>query len=361
MPMRTRGAAALEMRSDSDVEMEEQEQEDSVEEGFDESEVDAEDAANQSEEPEEEDDEIQSVRPIPTPLKDTYSYHYSQADAEDDEPEEEETVPRLKIKLKLPTQTIINSGSATPVRGYAGPPKSSRRYRPIIPESEEESAGRSSPDISDNDQPSRSTSTPSGSTRPMTTRQAVLASVVGPSHVSLDDNLRSKKQPLNETELALRREETARKRKNLTEKKLEDEKAETINRLLKRQSRPRGRRAIADIAPQENAEDGDGDEAMEGVQQAHEEVKPVMYRWISTSRQPANTNPGAEKTMSITFSVPTIINIPSRESLEPRAPAVCAVKGCLEFRKYRLVQNASIGACGMAHLKILEGTADTMV
>lgn len=29
---------------------------------------------------------------------------------------------------------------------------------------------------------------------------------------------------LNETELALRREETARKRKNLTEKKLEDEK-----------------------------------------------------------------------------------------------------------------------------------------
>ncbi|KAF8630810.1 hypothetical protein AX15_002712 [Amanita polypyramis BW_CC] len=343
MPMRTRGAAALEMRSDSDVEMEEQEQEDSVEEGFDESEVDAEDAANQSEEPEEEDDEIQS------------------ADAEDDEPEEEETVPRLKIKLKLPTQTIINSGSATPVRGYAGPPKSSRRYRPIIPESEEESAGRSSPDISDNDQPSRSTSTPSGSTRPMTTRQAVLASVVGPSHVSLDDNLRSKKQPLNETELALRREETARKRKNLTEKKLEDEKAETINRLLKRQSRPRGRRAIADIAPQENAEDGDGDEAMEGVQQAHEEVKPVMYRWISTSRQPANTNPGAEKTMSITFSVPTIINIPSRESLEPRAPAVCAVKGCLEFRKYRLVQNASIGACGMAHLKILEGTADTMV
>ena len=40
----------------------------------------------------------------------------------------------------------------------------------------------------------------------------------------IDEGSRSKKQPLNETELALRREETARKRKNLSEKKLEDEK-----------------------------------------------------------------------------------------------------------------------------------------
>lgn len=33
-----------------------------------------------------------------------------------------------------------------------------------------------------------------------------------------------KKKPLTELELALKREETARKRKNLSEKKLEDEK-----------------------------------------------------------------------------------------------------------------------------------------
>jgi Ino eighty subunit 2 len=86
--------------------------------------------------------------------------------------------------------------------------------------------------------------TPSTSVKPMTTRQAVLASVVDSSHVSLSDSYllslllisilnnlhcvdegsKSKKQPLNETELALRREEIARKRKNLSEKKLEDEK-----------------------------------------------------------------------------------------------------------------------------------------
>jgi hypothetical protein len=40
----------------------------------------------------------------------------------------------------------------------------------------------------------------------------------------IDEASKSKKQPLNETELALRREEIARKRKNLSEKKLEDEK-----------------------------------------------------------------------------------------------------------------------------------------
>ncbi|KAH9964906.1 hypothetical protein BC827DRAFT_898654 [Russula dissimulans] len=69
--------------------------------------------------------------------------------------------------------------------------------------------------------------------RPLTTRQAVLASVVRSSHVSLDETSCKKKQ-VNETEITLRREETARKRKHLSEKKLEDEKAETINHLRKK-------------------------------------------------------------------------------------------------------------------------------
>jgi len=339
--MRTRGAAALEMRSDSDVEIEEPvdmegDEEDSAEEGFESEDVEG--GANHSEEGEEE-DEINSGEP--------------------EEAEEEEghlAVPRLKIKLKLPTQASVTSGSVTPVKGYSSPSKSSRRYRPIVPESEEESGGRSSSNISENEQPSRATSIPSHSTRPMTTRQAVLASVVGSSHVSLDDSSRSKKQPLNESELALRREETARKRKNLTEKKLEDEKAETINRLLKRQSRPRGRRTIADVAPQENAEEGDGDEAMEGIQQVHEEVKPVMYRWISTSKPSANAKTG-EKSMSISFSVPMIVDIPPMKiagNFKAPSPAICAVNGCSGVVKYKLVRNSSIGACGMAHLKSID-------
>jgi hypothetical protein len=91
----------------------------------------------------------------------------------------------------------------------------------------------------------------------MTTRQAVLASTIESapltpgkrlssvdvfpqaeySHVSIivaDENppqaptAKGKKKQLNENEIALRREETARKRRNLTEKKLEDEKVRDI-------------------------------------------------------------------------------------------------------------------------------------
>ncbi|KAH9956255.1 hypothetical protein BC827DRAFT_1364175 [Russula dissimulans] len=77
----------------------------------------------------------------------------------------------------------------------------------------------------------------------LTTCQATLASVVGSSHVSLDETSRKKKQ-LNEAEIALRRdsEETARKRKHLSEKELEDEKTETVNRFLKKKSGTRNRR-----------------------------------------------------------------------------------------------------------------------
>jgi Ino eighty subunit 2 len=79
----------------------------------------------------------------------------------------------------------------------------------------------------------------------LTARQAVLANVVDPTHVSLSESQIEtlafflspspnasidqpasgrKKKPLTDLEIALKREETARKRKNLTEKKLEDEK-----------------------------------------------------------------------------------------------------------------------------------------
>ncbi|KAH9958475.1 hypothetical protein BC827DRAFT_1136158, partial [Russula dissimulans] len=63
--------------------------------------------------------------------------------------------------------------------------------------------------------------------------QAVLVRVVVSSHVSLGALMFLKKQ-LNEAEIALRREETAPKQKHLSAKNLEDEKAETINRHLKK-------------------------------------------------------------------------------------------------------------------------------
>jgi Ino eighty subunit 2 len=95
---------------------------------------------------------------------------------------------------------------------------------------------------------------------------------------------------------------------------------------------------------------------MEGVQQVHEEVKPVMYRWISTSRPSGNADSG-EKAMTISFSVPIIVDIPPLENtagFKARTSARCAVKGCAGTVKYKLVRDSSIGACGMAHLKSLE-------
>ncbi|KAF8629389.1 hypothetical protein AX17_005685 [Amanita inopinata Kibby_2008] len=333
------------MRVDSDVDMEEDQVDVEVEEAESIDDVEETSVGDVTDhQSEEEEDEIQS------------------AEGEEEEEEEDEelsVVPTLKIKLKIPSQATLSSGTATPVRGLMSPSKASRRYRPI--ESEDETEDVTPSDTSGNEQSrSRSTGTPTNGTRPMTTRQAVLASVVGSSHVSLNEGSRSKKQPLNETELALRREETARKRRNLTEKKLEDEKAETINRLLKRQSRPRQRRMAADAIQQENAEEGEGEEGMEGIQQVHEEAKPVMYRWISTSRPQTNSGQDAEKKMSITFSVPTIVEIPShppkrKEVILPLSPVTCAVEGCGQVRKYRFVNNSNIGACGMPHLKLLEG------
>ncbi|KAJ3916769.1 PAPA-1-like conserved region-domain-containing protein [Lentinula edodes] len=200
----------------------------------------------------------------------------------------------------------------------------------------------------------------------MTTRQAVLASVMDSSHIALG-NTSKKKKVLNETELALRREENARKRKNLSEKRLEDEKLETINRLLKKQSRPRTKRAG-------------------GPSQAHSagsSVPPApapmipMFRWVSTTVLPDKTtlspspnddalapvsvveSPSQERRVQFSLAIPAAFLPPENSAPLPlteiRPPAICAVSGCGDPRKYRLVKDWKIGACGMAHLKVLEG------
>ncbi|KAJ6480519.1 hypothetical protein C8R47DRAFT_1136049 [Mycena vitilis] len=192
---------------------------------------------------------------------------------------------------------------------------------------------------------------------------------------------------LDPSELALRKEESARKRRNVSEKKLQNEKAETINRLLKKQSRPRTKRTTAlstatpvepptptpvgDVADAidetplpEPGPDIDGDVRMNDAPAA---PPPTMYRWISTSR-PNPISPGAEDTkspdmhMHISFSVPPSMSISfppqqpaETQKAEVRAPALCGVDGCGQTRRYRLVGGEwGAGACGMSHLKVLE-------
>jgi len=306
-------------------------------------------------------------------------------DADDDEPAAPSAIqPRLKIKLKLSNKVIASSsnsrGSPSPEDDVDVSPQKSRTRKPrpritdIDIESEDPTSQSESEDVDSGLQSaSRSTGTPSAGTKPMTTRQAVLASVVDSTHVSLNDGSRSKKRTLNESELALRREETARKRKNLTEKKLEDEKAETINRLLKKQSRPKNKRTVTNDdrspmptvsklkakakASQDAEDEEDEDEVMEEVL---EEVAPVMYRWVSSSRNSGDAS--AERKMTITLSVPIAVNsrpISTEADLtltknRDQGPAMCAVEGCTQSRKYRLVKDWTRGACGLGHMRILE-------
>jgi Ino eighty subunit 2 len=209
---------------------------------------------------------------------------------------------------------------------------------------------------------------------------------------------------LNEAEIALRREETARKRKHLSEKKLEDEKvrirdvhllllahgvhpflikAETINRLLKKKSGTRNRRnplaSAEDRTPATHTgngtpaegevdEDESGEVATVGVVAAAPavEVIPTRYRWISTLRPSLDAPPGDK--MLLSFSVPASL-LPTvhqsttdvdpdgdvkMETTQAMAPAVCDVEGCSAKRKYRLVLDWERGACGMDHLHVLE-------
>lgn len=84
----------------------------------------------------------------------------------------------------------------------------------------------------------------------------------------------------------MRRAEMARRRKNLSEKRNEEEKADTINRLLKKQApKRRGKISQAEIAAQDREDDAEdsGLEDEEGGEEVreHEPANPVFVRWVS--------------------------------------------------------------------------------
>lgn len=340
------------MDQDDEIDVENDDEEPEVDDADGEGEGEEEDDGDDDDDDKDEmqsEDEDEDEQPIPSPRK---------------------SQPRLRIRLRLGNGKRIGSSddsTARPTPEIESTPSRPRTRRKIKSE-DIESEDPMSPESEDEDE-SASGSRPPGQPKPMTTRQAVLASMVDSSHVSLGEGKSSKKKILNETELALRREETARKRKNLTEKKLEDEKAETINRLLKKQTRPRNKRgtALDDRSPMpsigkkvkaklkdEDGEGGDEGDEEEVVDVVEEEFKPVMYRWISSTKKTDGESPS----MVLSFSVPQPVALappPEPEVPQPTGPATCAVEGCGQLRKYRLVKDWTVGACGMPHLKLLEG------
>ncbi|KAI0704930.1 hypothetical protein BC835DRAFT_1468555 [Cytidiella melzeri] len=351
--------------SGSDVDMDVVEEDDVDEPQIaveDEDEEDEEESDGKEDQLEDEDEEDEASN---------YSFRliYDQTSDVDDIVQAGLTSVPLRLRIKLPppgsaASSRIATGASTP----EGPPR-----RRLIQRGSDAASENSDSEASDRSVSAGTTATPG---RPLTARQAVLRNVVDSSHVSLEEppNPR-KKKPLTEIEMALKREETARKRKNLSEKKLEDEKAETINRLLKKQSRPRGKRnalATAEDRPTPVALVAEGEEGGEEASVAP--VLPTMYRWTSTAKTITAASGEEERRLVMSFSVPVSV-LPSSAELQPASGTVvdqttnegakiaiqpprplqkCDVEGCKVYRKYRLAKDFQRGACGMAHLKQLE-------
>lgn len=104
-------------------------------------------------------------------------------------------------------------------------------------------------------------------------------------------------------------------------------------------------------------EDDDGD-AMDIVEPP-KDIKPLMYRWVSSLRSIPVEGAGETVGMGITFSVPEVLFTPApacETTPSPRlgaGPGVCAIDGCGKPRKYRLPKDWTIGACDSAHLRLL--------
>ena len=107
---------------------------------------------------------------------------------------------------------------------------------------------------------------------------------------------------------------------------------------------------------------------MDIVEEPPEEVKPIMYRWVSSLKAVPSSLGDSDRQveMGITFSVPEAfipppVNTEELIDLEKlraaRGPGICAVQGCGRQRKYRLPRDWTIGACDSTHLKIVANQA----
>ncbi|EOA91087.1 uncharacterized protein SETTUDRAFT_101354 [Exserohilum turcica Et28A] len=106
----------------------------------------------------------------------------------------------------------------------------------------------------------------------MTKRQRALVTDDADGGLLALSNEAQKKKHLTAEEHAMRRAEMARRRKNLSEKRNEEEKLDTINRLLKKQPPKRGRKAQQDASE-------------EGLEEPEpERANPLFVRYIQNAK-----------------------------------------------------------------------------
>ncbi|KAK5799039.1 hypothetical protein F5H01DRAFT_284985 [Linnemannia elongata] len=138
----------------------------------------------------------------------------------------------------------------------------------------------------------------------------------------------SRKRMQTEEEMALKRSEITRRRKNQSAQRAEQDKLETINRLLKKQA---GKRKTGAQDDDEGGAGGAGDD-----------------KRVEDIKGGRRSNRAIE-----VLEVPVV---PLKEPAYPAPRGLCAVANCEQAWKYRGTKSKKV-ACGLAHLKVVEAEA----
>ncbi|ORZ22817.1 hypothetical protein BCR41DRAFT_302666 [Lobosporangium transversale] len=136
----------------------------------------------------------------------------------------------------------------------------------------------------------------------------------------------SRKRHQTEEELALKRSEITRRRKNQSAQRAEQDKLDTINRLLKKQAGKRKKGA---------QDDDEGGEDTKKNEADNDEATITRNRYMTPTsylRKPI---------------------IPLKEPAYPAARGKCSVTECDQQWKYRGIKSKKV-ACGLKHLKMIE-------
>lgn len=139
----------------------------------------------------------------------------------------------------------------------------------------------------------------------------------------------SRKKHFTAEELALRRSETARRRKHQSQQKAEKDKLETINRLLKKQANKKSR----------------ADQKMENNEESGEKVSPpTEIRYI--------LKPNGEASLSFPEEFVHLIDNLKQTANYPAEKQGCMVEGCGLSKKYCHPDTRKI-SCSWEHYKQL--------
>ncbi|CAM0136746.1 unnamed protein product [Umbelopsis sp. WA50703] len=149
-----------------------------------------------------------------------------------------------------------------------------------------------------------------------------------------------KKKHLTAEEQALRRSEVARRRKNQSIQRAEKDKADTINRLLKKQA-SKSKRVIKD----DGGEATDSTMGENGRQQSRIPDIPTKLRYVSS--QSGNV-------LAIPESIDMKEVITPAKASALRKAIKCAIKGCGLPKKY-LTSKSLTPVCSLDHYRQAEG------